>query len=288
MAGLDDVHAVGVNQNPLVVGIRYAVLTALALLFLLPFYILIRNGFASSPELSGAEYHLIPDELHPENFSELFTTTRILFADAMINTAVASVVQTVLTLLIAALAGYGLARIPSRWAKPILGLTIGTLMIPAAITFIPSFLLASTLGWIGTYRGLVIPVMFSGFAVFLFRQYFLGFPRELEEAARVDGLGHWSTFWRIVMPNSWGFTAAIGMITFIGAWNSFLWPLVINGVDKQNYTVQRALSAFLNSQSPNYPLLYAGAAISVVPLLLLFLFLQRYIVQGVESSGIKG
>ena len=120
----------------------------------------------------------------------------------------------------------------------------------------------------------------------LFRQYFLGFPRKLEDAARIDGLGHFGTFWRVVVPNSLGFVAAIGTITFIGSWNAFLWPLVI-GQDQDSWTVQIALSTFLTQQTNNLHQLFVAAVVSILPLLLMFLFLQRWIVQGVERSGIN-
>ena len=123
-------------------------------------------------------------------------------------------------------------------------------MVPAAVTFVPSFVLVSTLGWISTLRGLVVPTLFSAFACFIFRQYFLGFPKELEDAARVDGLGYWRTYWRIVVPNARPVFAAVGTIVFIGAWNAFLWPLVI-GQDQEAWTVQVALSTFTTAQNLN-------------------------------------
>lgn len=287
MAQTNQLSAVGMQSNPLTLALRYVALAVTGLIFLFPFYILLRNSLSTEQELTGPDFFWWPETMQWSNLNELFTTTRIDFAGSLYNSAVVAVTQTLVTLLLAALAGYGLARIQSKWSRPVFVATLGTLMIPAAVTFIPTFILVSTLGWVSTFRGLIIPVVFSGFAVFMFRQYFIGFPVELEEAARVDGLGYWRTFWRIVMPNSWGFTAAIGMITFIGAWNSFLWPLVI-GQDPTSYTVQISLSAFLNGQRLNLHLLFLGSLIAIMPLMLLFLFLQRYIVQGVESTGIKG
>lgn len=166
-------------------------------------------------------------------------------------------------------------------------MVLGTLMVPPAVTFVPSFVLVSSLGWVDSYRGLVIPVLFSGFACFLFRQYFLGFPKELEEAARVDGLGYWGAYWRIVVPNSLNFFAAIATITFISGWNAFLWPLVI-GQDPSAWTVQIALSSYMTNQTVNYHLIFMATAISILPLVFVFLFLQRWLVQGVAQTGIKG
>ena len=160
-------------------------------------------------------------------------------------------------------------------------------MIPPAVTFIPSFIIVSQLRWVDTYQGIIVPVLFSGFTTFLFRQYFLNFPRSLEEAARVDGLGYLGAYWRVVVPNSGAFFAAIAVITFIASWNAFLWPLVI-GQDSSMWTVQVALSTFFTAQTINLHELFLAAAVSILPLVLVFVFLQRYLVQGVAETGIKG
>ena len=265
--------------------VRYTVLSILALLFLIPFYVLLRNAFSTQQGIAAAVWHWLPDSNGVDTLREVFGNQNVPIARSLLNTVIVSVVQTLATVLVSALAGYGLARIDNRFARVVLGLTVLTLMVPAAVTFIPSFVMVSSLGWISTLRGLIIPVMFSAFATFLFRQYFLGFPRELEEAAYIDGAGYWRTFWAVVMPNTLGICAAIGTITFIGAWNAFLWPLLI-AQDNQHRTIQVALSQFLTSQRILYPELFMGSLISIVPVVLVFVFLQRYLVQGVERSGI--
>ncbi|MBV9257569.1 MAG: carbohydrate ABC transporter permease, partial [Ktedonobacteraceae bacterium] len=128
---------------------------------------------------------------------------------------------------------------------------------------------------------------FSGFTAFLFRQFFLSFPHELEEAGRVDGLGYWGVFWRIVVPNSMGIISALSVIAFINSWNAFLWPLVI-GQDQSAWTVQVVLSQFLNAQLLNLHELFIGSAIAILPLVIIFFILQRYIVEGYKQSGLKG
>jgi len=273
------------RTSPALAALRYLVLSLLAVLFLLPFYVLLRNGFSSDRLLARATWHWWPDDVSLTSLRELFANDDVRMARSLLNSAVVAVVQTVATVLISALAGYGLARIDSRTNRVVLGLTVLTLMVPAAVTFIPSFVIVSTLGWISSLRGLIIPVLFSAFATFLFRQFFLGFPRELEEAAMIDGAGYWRTFWRVVMPNTYGICAAVGTITFIGSWNAFLWPLLI-GQDRDFRTVQVALSQFMNSQGVDLPQLFVGSAVAILPVLLVFLFLQRYLVQGVERSGI--
>lgn len=265
--------------------LRLALLIALALLFLIPFYLLVRNGLAAESDITSPEWTFFPSSLHWGNVNELFGDTSVPYARSLLNSALIAVATALGTLLLASLAGYGLARIPYRHANKVFYAILGTLMVPAAVTFVPSFVLVSSLGWISTLRGLIVPTLFSAFACFVFRQYFLGFPGELEDAARVDGLGHWRTYWRVVVPNSRPVFAAVGTIVFIGAWNSFLWPLVI-GQDRNAWTVQVALSSFTTSQVVRLHELFIAAAVSIVPLLVVFLFFQRWIVAGVERSGI--
>jgi multiple sugar transport system permease protein len=265
---------------------RYVALVVGAVLFLVPFYLVLRNGLSSEADITAPDWRLLPKTLQWGNIGELFSDPAVPMTRSLVNSVAISVTQTVGVLVLSGLAGYGLARIPYRHANAVFYLILTTLLIPAAVTFVPSFVLVSTLGWVSTLRGLIIPGLFQAFATFLFRQYFLGFPREIEEAARLDGLGYWGTFWRVVVPNSTGFIAAIGTITFIGTWNAFLWPLVI-GQDQSSWTVQIALSTFLTAQTINLHELFVAAAIAVAPLMVMFIFLQRWIVEGVERSGIN-
>ncbi|KJK36243.1 sugar ABC transporter permease [Streptomyces variegatus] len=257
------------------------------LLFLIPFYLIIRNALMTDPEITGEEWKWFPTSIQWSNFSEPFDDVTVDFARSLWNSVVVAVLHTSGILLICSMAGYGLARIPYKHANKVFYAVLVTLMVPTAVTFVPSFVLVSSLGWVDSYRGLIIPGLFSGFTCFLFRQYFLGFPKELEEAARVDGLGYWGAYWRVVVPNSLNFFAAIATITFINGWNAFLWPLVI-GQDPSAWTVQVALSSYMTNQTVNYHLIFMATAISILPLIFVFLFLQRWLVQGIAQTGIKG
>ncbi|MCX3060895.1 carbohydrate ABC transporter permease [Streptomyces beihaiensis] len=265
--------------------LRAVIIGALAVLFLVPFYLLVRGGLSSESDLTSPGWTFFPRTLRWSNVRELFDDPSVPMLHALWNSTQIAVLTTLGTLLLASLAGYGLARIPYPYANHVFYAILGTLMIPSAVTFVPSFVLVSTLGWISTLRGLIVPTLFSGFAAFVFRQYFLGFPKELEDAARVDGLGHWRTYWRVVVPNSRPVFAAVGAIVFIGSWNAFLWPLVI-GQDQQAWTVQVALATFTTAQVVNLHELFVAAAVSILPLVVVFVVLQRYIVAGVERSGI--
>ena len=265
----------------------YIATAVAAFLFLVPFYLILRNALSTDAEITGENWQFFPTDLQWGNIGALFDDSSVPFARSLWNSTVVAVLHTVGVLLICSLAGYGLARIPYKHANKIFYVVLGTLMVPTAVTFVPSFVLVSSLGWVDTYRGLIIPGLFSGFTCFLFRQYFLGFPKELEEAARVDGLGYWGAYWRVVVPNSLNFFAAIATITFINGWNAFLWPLVI-GQDPSAWTVQVALSSYTTGQTVVFHQIFMATAISILPLLFVFLFLQRWLVQGIAQTGIKG
>lgn len=267
--------------------LRYLLLIFLAILFLIPFYLIVRNGLASEQEITSPNWTFFPSTLHFENISELINDTEVPFLSGLENSFIIALVQTAGQILISALAGYGLARIPYRWSNLVFFAILLTLMIPFAVIFVPVYVIVSFLGWVSTLQGLVVPGMFSGFTTFLFRQFFLSFPKELEEAGRVDGLGYWGIFWRVVVPNSWGIISALSVITFIASWNAFLWPLVI-GQDATAWTVQVVLSNFLNAQVLNLHELFIGTTLAILPLVIIFFILQRYIVEGYKQSGLKG
>lgn len=267
--------------------LRYVILIFLAILFLVPFYLIIRNGLATEPEITSPNWTFFPSALHFDNIGELLSDPSVPFLSGIENSTTIAILQTVGQVLISALAGYGLARIPYRWANTVFYSILVTLMIPFAVIFVPVYVIVSWLGWVSTLQGLVVPGLFSGFTTFLFRQFFLSFPKELEEAGRVDGLGYWGIFWRVVVPNSWGIISALSVITFIASWNAFLWPLVI-GQDDSAWTVQVVLSNFLNAQVLNLHELFIGTALAILPLVIVFFILQRYIVEGYRQSGLKG
>mgnify|MGYP003589470140 CR=1 FL=1 len=277
--------AIRKNTTPAMQAVRYAVLGILTVLFLLPFYVLVRNAFASNKLITAPRWQWLPDQWNFDNFAALFADDNVGMLPALLHSAIMSISQTTLTVLISLMAGYALARWTHRLSKVLLGVTLFTLMVPAAVTFVPMFVITSQLGWIDSYRGLVVPGMFSAFATYMFRQNFLGFPADLEEAAMIDGANPWTTFWRVVAPNSLGIVGAVGTITFIGSWNAFLWPLLVGR--EHTRTAQVTLSQFMTSQGVNYPVLFAGALLTILPVVVVFLFLQRFLVEGVETSGMK-
>lgn len=270
---------------------RYVVASVLALFFLLPFYVIVRNAFSTDAGFASPQFHwvgdLLTDPSQPwyANLASIFTNPSVNLAGAALNSLIVSTAQTVGTVVLAMLAAYGLARYEGRASRIGLGLVLFTLMVPASVTFIPTYIMTAELGWIDSYRGLVIPGLFSAMAVYLFRSHFLGFPHELEEAATLDGANPWQVFWRVVVPNSGGIIGAVGTITFLGSWNAFLWPMLVSR--DATRTLQVSLARYMTSQKVQYPELFTGALISLIPVLIVFLVLQRWLVRGMELSGMN-
>ena len=267
--------------------INYTLLILLSIIFLIPFYVILRNAFLEQKQITSFDWTWLPFPPSGNGWRDLLENTNANILDGLRNSAVIAIFQTVGQMVICSLAGYGLARIPFKYASTVFYMILITLMIPSAVTFVPSYVLVASLGWVSTFQGLIVPGLFSGFNTFLFRNFFLNFPKELEEAGLMDGLDHFGVFFRLVLPNSLGVMMSLGVITFIGAWNAFLWPLVI-GQRSETWTVQIVLSTFMTAQTVNLPAIFMGAAVSILPLVIVFLFMQRYIVEGVKMSGIKG
>ncbi|MDP9469344.1 MAG: carbohydrate ABC transporter permease [Chloroflexota bacterium] len=267
--------------------LRYALLIPLALLFLFPFYLIVRNALMTQAEITGPVWQWWPTEPQWENFRVLFNNTEAPMATGLRNSAILATVNLIFQTLFASMAGYALARIPVRGRNLAFFVVLSTLMVPSAVTFVPSYVVVAHLHGVNTLWGIVVPGLFNAFATFLFRQFYLDFPIEIEEAGRLDGLGYFGIYRGLLLPNSLGVMMALGILSFIYSWNAFLWPLVI-GQSPSTWTVQIVLSTFLTAQTINLPMLFMGAAVGAAPLVIVFLVMQRYIVQGVRMSGIKG
>jgi multiple sugar transport system permease protein len=269
-------------------GLRYIVLIALALLFLFPFYLMIRTAVITQPEVASFDWVWWPQETHwRENLEGIFNDQTAPMSVGLRNSAIIAGANLLLQTLFASMAGYALARLPVRGSSLVFFLILSTLMVPSAVTFIPSYVVVANLGGVNTLWGIIVPGLFNAFAVFLFRQFYLDFPVEIEEAGRLDGLSHAGIYWRLVLPNSIGVLAALGILSFINSWNAFLWPLVI-GQNPSSWTIQIVLSTYITAQTINLPYMFMGAVVGALPLVIVFLVMQRYIVEGVRLSGIKG
>jgi multiple sugar transport system permease protein len=262
-------------------------LLPLALLWLLPFYLMIRNALMTQAEISSFEWAWWPAAPQWSNFGLLFDDPSAPMDTGLRNSALIALANLIFQTLFASMAGYALARLPVRGRNAVLYLILATVMVPAAVTFVPTFVVVAWMGGVNTLWGLIVPTLFSAFSTFLFRQYYLDFPQEIEEAGRLDGLSYLGVYRELMLPNSKGILAALGVLSFIYSWNAFLWPLVI-GQKPSSWTTQIVLSTFLTAQTINVPMLFAGAVVGALPLVIAFLVLQRFIVEGVRLSGVKG
>lgn len=266
--------------------VRYVVASLLALVFLVPFYAMVKTALSTNDEIYSTTFTFWPSDPQWGRIPEVLSDPR--FLDALKNSAIMAVVATSLSILIAALAGYALARIPNRFARPMFMMVVIVLLIPGTTAFVPNFIIVASLGWIGTLRGLIIPGLFGAFNVFLFRQFYVNFPKEVEEAAHIDGAGYFRTFFQVIFPNTLPFASALTVLGLIGSWNAFLWPLVVAGSGQSANTVQIYLSSFLTAQTFDYGGLFMAATLSLIPVLAIFFFLQRYLVAGIAATGLKG
>jgi multiple sugar transport system permease protein len=259
----------------------------MSILWLVPFYFMLRNSLALDREITAMDWVWWPKTMQWGNFKELFADPFVPMAHGFLVSAIITIVTVVFQIGFALMAGYATARIPYRWATLVFILIIGTMMIPSDALFVQTFALIAKFGWLNTYQGLFAPALFSAFNTFMFRQYFLDFPKELEDAGTVDGLDWFGSFRHLAVPNSWGIIIALASLTMVSSWNSFLWPLVI-GQGRNWWTVQVNLSVFMTAQVIRLHEIFAAALLGALPMLILFFFLQRWIALGVARSGIKG
>jgi multiple sugar transport system permease protein len=258
----------------------------LSVIFLLPFYIMLRNALMTRQQVSSPDWSWLPDPLSWVNFGDLFADASVPMAHSLWNSFLVAVVTAPVGTLFGSMAGYALARINVPGRRAVFTYVLVTLMIPQSVTFVPTFVVVGSLGGVNTEWGIIAPNLFSAFTVILFRNFYLRFPAEIEEAGRLDGLGYLGVYRRLVLPNSGSMIASLGALMFIESWNAFLWPLVI-GQDPSSWTAQIALSTFLTAQSVNLPALFAGALVTIAPLVAMFLVAQRFIVRGIAASGLK-
>jgi len=268
--------------------ITYVILIFSALIALTPFIWAISTSF----KLPGKEFS-IPIEIIPrpftlDNYIELFNNPILNFKLVFLNTLKVTIPTTVGVLFICSLAGFSFAKLNFPGRDYIFVLLLGTMMIPHSVTLIPQYLLMRSLGWLNTFYPLIIPTILTNiYGSFLMRQFYLSVPDELLDSARVDGCSPFTMYFKIALPLSKPALMTLLIITFMGSWNNFFGPLVYL-TRPRLFTIQLALS-YLNSEAGiEWGLLMAGTVISILPVLLLFLALQRYYVQGVALSGLKG
>lgn len=261
------------------------VLALLATVMVLPFLWMVSTSLKTQASVFTYPPQWIPRPIVWGNYERLFAVLPFLRFYA--NSLLVACSVTLLQLVTCSLAAYAFARLrfPARDAL-FLGY-LGTLMIPGQVTVIPNFVLMRVLGWIDTYAALIVPQSFSAFGTFLLRQFFLTIPRDLEDAARIDGCSYFSTYSRIILPMAKPGLASLAIFTFLAQWNAFLWPLiVVNSVEMNPVTL--GLRTLQGQYRTDWTLLMAGSVLAVVPILVVFVMLQRYFIKGIALTGFGG
>ncbi len=248
-----------------------------------PFVWMLLTSFKTEAEAMKIPISLLPEKFTLENYITLFTKMK--FLTYLKNTLII-VAFSFVGLIMNAMAGYAFAKYDFPLKNGVFAMVLATMMIPSQITMIPIYLILNLLNLTNTMTGIVLPGLVGAFGIFLFRQFMESIPTELIEAFRIDGAGEFRTFFQLILPMSKSIFAVQGILTFIGAWNSFLWPLIIAN-DEKYYTLSVGLSLLKGQNSADFALQMAGAAIMVVPILIIFVIFQRQIMDGISITGMK-
>jgi len=265
--------------------VYYVVMIALSFFMVLPLFWMITNSLKDSGALTAIPIEWIPKKVTLDSFRKLFEIFP--FGKAFLNSVIVSVSITIVNVFSACMAAYVFAKIPFKGRELLFGIFLITMMIPGSVTLIPNYLILRSFHLLNSYLGLVLPSFFNIFGIFMLRQSMRQIPDDFIDAAVIDGASQWKIFFNVIIPLSRPMIATLFVITFMGAWNDYLWPLIVL-TDKNKMTLPVALSMLNGQYSTEYNLLMAGALISIVPIIIVYAFAQRYFEEGLTAGGLKG
>lgn len=272
-----------VAKNPLL----WVLLTLLSMIFLGPIVAMFLTSVKTTGEAQAADPTFWPREFTGRAYDVLFNSPDNPILRWFANSLLSATAHSLLVVITASLAGYALARMDFRGKNLMFAVIISTMFVPGFIFLMPNFLMLDRLGWLDTLLAIVVPGAAGAFGVFFMRQFFLSLPKEFEESARIDGAGPFTTFFRIMLPNATPAMVTLLVLSFLANWNDFIWPLYVLFSDV-SLTLPIGLSKLQGAYTIDYPVIMAGAVIASLPVLILYTFVQRYIIDGVASSGVKG
>ena len=267
--------------------LSYGVLFLLALSFFYPFLLAISTSFKPLPEIAQDPVSLIPETFTLEGYQRM---QGLNVGRWMFNSAFVSVVVTLGNVVFASMAGYALARINFPGRNFVFLSILGTMMVPGIVLLIPMFIVLKQLGFIDSYAGLIVPKLTTAFGVFLMKQFFESIPGEIEEASRIDGASRLQMFFRVVLPMARPALIALIIFSFQGAWNDFMFPLIVISVNQDLYTLPLGLAILRGGMGENlqWNAILAGSLVTTLPMAIIFVFFQRYFIEGISYSGLKG
>ncbi|MGB4458925.1 MAG: carbohydrate ABC transporter permease [Defluviitoga tunisiensis] len=274
-----------IKVSPIEQIVVHLILIIWLLISVIPFVWMLSTSFKGPGEIFIFPPRWIPKNPTLKNYKDLFQQMN--FGRPFLNSIIVSLSTTFLSVLLATMAGYGFAKFQFKNKNALFLLILGTVMVPGQITMIPVFLLLTKLNLLNTYWGLILPALANAFNIFFMRQFISGIPDELIEAAKMDGANEGWIFFKVILPLSKPAMAAITIFTFTGSWNNFLWPLII-ATDESMYTLPVAISVLGGQYTENIAMQMAGSVIVILPLIIVFLFTQKYFIKGITFTGLKG
>jgi multiple sugar transport system permease protein len=263
----------------------YVVLVVYAVITLIPFLWALSSSFKTLDEIVSGTISFIPKHFTLDNYKQIFIE-QAMFPRWLLNSVIIAVTVTILNLLFNSMAGYALARLQFPGKKPLFIIILAVLMIPTQVTMIPNYLILKQLGWLNSYQGMIVPTMINATFIFMMRQFFINFPKELEEAAALDGLSRIGIFFRIVLPLARPALAAQAIFVFMSSWNDFMRPLVILS-DPQLFTLPLGLNSFKGQYISYWNYIMAASMVFTLPMLVIYVFFNRYFIKGISFTGGK-
>ena len=265
--------------------IVWALLIIGALISLLPMLWMVSASFMATGEANTYPPHFLPQHATTEHYGTLFT--RLDLGRNFLNSAIIAAIVTGVSLFVNSMAGYAFAKLRFKGRERIFRVLTAALVVPIQVVMLPVFLLMKELGLVNTYAGVIVPTLASIFGIFLVRQYALSLPDELLDAARIDGAGEFRIYWSVTLPVIRPILATLAIWTFLSTWNDFMWPLIIL-TDETRYTLPVALANLVGEHAQDTELMMAGSVLTVLPVLIVFLALQRYYIAGITQGSVKG
>lgn len=272
-----------VARNPFL----WLILTLLSVIFVGPMTVMFLTSFKTSGESQSVPPTIWPHEWTTTAYEVLLSSPDNPVLRWFLNSLLAASAHALLVVLTASMAGYALARMDFKGKHVMFGLILSTMFVPGFIFLMPNFLILDSFGWLDTLLAIVVPGAAGAFGVFFMRQFFLSVPKEYEESAQVDGAGPFTTFFRVMLPNAMPAMVTLMVLSFLTNWNDFVWPLYVL-FNNTSLTLPVGLTKLQGAYTIDYPIIMAGAVIASLPVLVLYAFVQRYVIDGVAGSGVKG
>ena len=267
--------------------IKTVLLGIFSLLFLLPMFWMVTSALKSTNEVFAVDWHWLPSVWRWDNLVTVWTDPEVSMLNAYSNTAFITVISTACQLMIASMAAYAFAKIKFQGKNVVFTMFLATMMMPTEVTIVPRFILFKTVGLYNNLWAVILPHFFNATSIFMLRQFYIGLPDDLMEAAKIDGAGHPTIFARILLPLTKPALISLMVLSFISCWNEYMTPLIFL-VKKNMYTISQVIRWYMLDDLQRYDLNMAAATSAIVPVVILFVFCQRYFVEGIATSGVKG